>query len=268
MAPLAISSCLTSALHVMLLMAEAQFLRTTGHSVLARSINAGITPSSASWTWFPCKYVPSCRVMSRANRSVSRLLLLELSGFGCDRELMPTIYVPHRQHPRRRLLRWFSGALNETFSPQSTDTRPSASLRLLSLFWLLLTETQRMFRKAADARFLASASLSGSVLVTSSTSSRPAPWRTIFAVLTCIVGGEAGTWLSLVGRPATGFHAEARDVDAAMFTDQRPLLGTLPRHSPSTSLWRDMCCLQSLPRPLPSTPQPNNTITSTPTMSL
>lgn len=52
----------------------------------------------------------------------------------------------------------------------------------------LLTETQRMFRKAADARFLTSASLRGSVLVTSSTSSRPAPWRTIFAVLTCIVG--------------------------------------------------------------------------------
>lgn len=54
MAPLAISSCLTSALHVMLLMAEAQFRRTTGHSVFARSISAGITPSSANWTWFPC----------------------------------------------------------------------------------------------------------------------------------------------------------------------------------------------------------------------
>lgn len=56
-APLAISSCLISALQVMLLIADAQLRRTTGHSVLARSINAGITPSSASWTWFPCKIV-------------------------------------------------------------------------------------------------------------------------------------------------------------------------------------------------------------------
>lgn len=53
MAPLTMSSCRTSALHVMLLMAEAQFRRTTGQSVLARSISAGITPSSASWMWFP-----------------------------------------------------------------------------------------------------------------------------------------------------------------------------------------------------------------------
>lgn len=76
MAPLAINSCLTSALHVMLLMAEAQFLRTTGHSVLARSISAGITPSSANWTWFPCTICMYHHAARCASRLIGRLMLL------------------------------------------------------------------------------------------------------------------------------------------------------------------------------------------------
>lgn len=86
-----------------------------------------------------------------------------------------------------------SWGTQQNLSPQSMNTYTPLPLSLFSLFYILLTETQRMFRKAADARFLTPASFSGSVLVTSSTSSRPAPWRTIFAVLTCIVEGEAST---------------------------------------------------------------------------